>query len=226
MAADEERGRGRDRGRDRASRARGRRSAGASGAGRGRCRARSGTAWRRRSCAAWKPAGRRRGVEHAHVRRAAGRSGRARARRAAIVARAASKDATWPRAWTPASVRPAPATAHAAAAVEAGQRLLQRALDGAARPAPRLRLPAREVGAVVGEGDAEAHAAARPGGREPGFTGLRPRGAQRAGLGRIGRHLQREQAARGTPRSSSPALRSTRQPTASTRAPRGAPRRR
>ena len=61
-----------------------------------------------------------------------------------------SKCATWPSAWTPASVRPAPRIVVGGAAVHVGERVLERGLHARA---VRLALPADEVGAVVLDGE-------------------------------------------------------------------------
>ena len=87
------------------------------------------------------------------------------------------------------------------------------------RPAG-LRLPAREVGAVVGEGDAVVRQGTRPVRRgEPGFSGRLPCAHSGQAAASVGTSSS-SRLARGTPRSTWPPLRSTRLPTASTRPPR------
>ena len=68
--------------------------------------------------------------------------------------RSTSRCTTWPRACTPASVRPATVTRTPLEAQGGGQRRLELALD---RAQPRLGGPAGEVGAVVGTVDPQAH---------------------------------------------------------------------
>ena len=196
----------------------------AAAAARRRSRARSGRAWTT-ALLRGVEARARRGPRRARARPpAAGRSARAAARPAR--ARASSSNAaTCPSAWTPASVRPAPATATRGPAREPGERLLER------RPAPcgrrrALELPADEVGAVVGERDAvERHAASRQrAAREPGFSGCEP--AAHSGQASAGVGLGTSSSSRlreGTPRSDARRRCGRRGcPTASTRAPRAA----
>ncbi len=78
---------------------------------------------------------------------------RPRARRDACCASSRSRWATCPVACTPASVRPA-TTRRTSPAEDAGECVLQRLLHGAQARLPR---PAAEMGAVVGDVQAEAH---------------------------------------------------------------------
>ena len=71
--------------------------------------------------------------------------------------------ATCASAWTPASVRPEPATC-TGLPFDSGDDLFQRALN---RGQSGLHLPAVEIGAVVSQRDPDA---AHQAGREPGFT--------------------------------------------------------
>ena len=59
------------------------------------------------------------------------------------------KCATWPNAWTPASVRLAPWTVSFSCVI-CCERVVQGALD---RRNARLELPAVEIGAIVGDGE-------------------------------------------------------------------------
>ena len=78
--------------------------------------------------------------------------------------RARSRWATWPSAWTPASVRPAPCTLDAARRRSANDGLLERLLH---REPVRLALPADEAGAVIFDRQLEAASSRRtvPGGK-------------------------------------------------------------
>ena len=199
----------------RGSRARGRRTAGGWGAAPDRCRARSGRACPWRCARAWKSSAHSAASRTRTSSRQHARSGRA-AGRPDPSAEASANEATWPRACTPASVRPAPATATRAPPVSVAS--ASSTVPWTVRPRARgLRLPAREVGPVVGEGERGTRVGS--GCAMPGFSGFDPCGAQRARVRRIGRHLQREQARRGHAEVDAPPLRFTRLPTASTRAP-------
>ena len=134
--------------------------------------------------------------------------------------------ATCPAACTPASVRPAPATATGPPSIR-DRRVFEQPLDG--RP-PRLPLPADEIGAVVGQkqldrsheasgcrrefglapgGTPRRRVSARQAVREPGFTTGRPSAQSGHAAGsHVGRSTA-SSAANGTSRLAWPPLRST-----------------
>ena len=101
------------------------------------------------------PSGRLGDPAYPHVRRQDAVEPRAAAGRVGRRPRRAGRGATtWPRAWTPASVRPAHTSVDRRAPAARWPARPQLALHG---PQPRLGRPAVEVGPVVGEVDPQPH---------------------------------------------------------------------
>ena len=109
------------------------------------------------------------------------------------MSRRSVKLATWPSAWTPASVRPAPCDRHVAV-VELAKRVLEQALDGRAGGLP---LPADKPAAVIRKGDLEvvwqSVSPAHRRGRRAGLHDRHPCAHSGQRLGLVGRQRDVEQ---------------------------------